>query len=68
MDLPVKTVVLLAILSLHILPADGQLGVAAFNIQKFGYNKFIKYPWMKDVTIKVCIHIRSRAHFIHKII
>lgn len=61
MDLPVKTVTLLAILSLCSLPVDGQLRVAAFNIQNFGTNMFKGHygPMVKIVVMKVCVHAFS---------
>ena len=57
MDLPVKTVALLVILSLCSLPAvDGQLRVAAFNIQNFGSKKFegLYGNYVKNVIMRVC--------------
>ena len=57
MESPVKTVLLLAVLSLQILLVEGQLWVASFNIQKLSVKK-LDIPWVKDVIVQVCIHIR----------
>ena len=57
MESPVKTVLLLTVLSLQILLVEGQLWVASFNIQKLSVKK-LDIPWVKDVIVQVCIHIR----------
>ena len=62
MNLPVKTVALLVILSMCSLPAvDGQLRVAAFNIQNFGTKMFEgNYgPMVKTVVMKVSVHVHA---------
>ena len=61
MNLPVKTATLLAILSLCTQPVDGQLSVAAFNIQNFGTNMFRgdSGSMVKTVVMKVCVHAFS---------
>ena len=61
MNLPVKTATLLAILSVCTQPVDGQLRVAAFNIQNFGTKMFEgNYgPMVKTVVMKVSVHVHA---------
>ena len=56
-----KTVALLAILSLCSLPVNGQLSVAAFNIQNFGTNMFEGNSgfMVKTVVMKVYVYMHS---------